>query len=48
MERSYPGDEKLVGLCMARSIPPNLNVKTLVPEKKTRKKKTKLRKEKIK
>jgi hypothetical protein len=28
---------KLVGLGMARSIPPNLNAKTLVPEKQTRK-----------
>jgi len=28
---------KLVGLGMACSIPPNLNAKTLVPEKQTRK-----------
>jgi len=37
---------KLVGVGMAHSIAPNLNAKTLVPEKKNYKNKTKERKTK--
>jgi hypothetical protein len=47
MERSYQGDEKAEWGGMAHSIPPNLNVSTLVLKNKTLKTKQRKTKNKI-